>query len=204
MAAPARATRFLLDGRIHNRGAIGVMLGGHVEVTTLTSPACRPVGPVLTVTDAEGFLLKSLAGSPAALRAQEIVAALDEPDRALALGGMQLGVAVDSEDPRMGDFVIHELQAAEGERGALQMVAPVPVGATVQFHVRDEVAADEDLNVTLEGVAAIRVVGAAVERMTERGVLKQEDFPLLRHMYDVTVRDVPLDIPWKAFFGGQK
>ena len=56
--APARATRFLLDGRIHNRGAIGVMLGGHVEVTTLTSPACRPVGPVLTVTDAEGFLLK--------------------------------------------------------------------------------------------------------------------------------------------------
>ncbi len=58
--------------------------------------------------------------------------------------------------------------------------------------------------VTLEGVAAIRVVGAAVERMTERGVLKQEDFPLLRHMYDVTVRDVPLDIPWKAFFGGQK
>lgn len=57
--------------------------------------------------------------------------------------------------------------------------------------------------VTLEGVAAIKVVGAAVERMTERGVLKPEDFPLLRHMYDVTVRDVPLNIPWNSFFGGQ-
>lgn len=58
--------------------------------------------------------------------------------------------------------------------------------------------------VTLEGVAAIRVVGAAVEKMTERGVIKAEDFPLLRHMYDLTVKDQPLNIPWDSFFGGLK
>lgn len=196
--APARATRFLLDGRIHSRGAIGVMLGGHLEVTTLTSPACRPVGPVLTVTDAEGFLLKSLAGSPAALRAQEIVASLDEPERALALSGLQLGVAVDSDDPRMGDFVIHEFQAAEGERGALQMIAQVPVGATVQFHVRDEEAADEDLNVTLEGVAArmgSRLEGALMFASTARG-----RFMFGTRDHDAAVAHGRLAVPVTGFF----
>lgn len=58
--------------------------------------------------------------------------------------------------------------------------------------------------VTLEGVACIRVVGAAIEKLTARGVLAPTDFPLVRHMYDVTVKDVPLDIPWDSFFGGVK
>ncbi len=196
--APARTTRFLLDGRIHKRGAVGVMIGGHVEVTTLISPACRPVGPTLTVTDSEGFLLKSLAGTPAALRAQEVVAALEEPERSLALSGMQLGVAVGSEDPRMGDFVIHEFQAAEGERGALQMVAPVPVGATVQFHVRDEDAADEDLNVMLEGVAArmgSRLAGALMFASTTRG-----RFMFGSRDHDAAVASARLAVPVTGFF----
>jgi len=196
--APARTTRFLLDGRIHQRGAVGVMIGGHAEVTTLTSPACRPVGPVLTVTESEGFLLKSLAGTPAALRAQEVVASLDEPERDLALAGMQLGVAVDSVDPRMGDFVIHEFQPAEGERGALQMVAPVPVGATVQFHVRDEIAADEDLNVMLEGVAArmgSRLEGALMFSSTTRG-----RFMFGTRDHDAAVAHGRLAVPVTGFF----
>ena len=126
--APARTTRFLLDGRIHNRGAVGVMLGGHVEVDTLISPACRPVGPILTVTEAEGFLLKSLAGTPAALRAQEVIAALEEPERSLALSGMQIGVSVSAQDPRIGDFLIHDFQAAEGQRGRCRWWLPFRSG----------------------------------------------------------------------------
>jgi len=196
--APARTTRFLLDGRIHQRGAVGVMIGGHAEITTLTSPACRPVGPVLTVTEAQGFLLKSLAGTPAALRAQEVVASLGEPERELALAGMQLGVAVDSVDPRMGDFVIHEFQPAEGERGALQLAAPVPVGATVQFHVRDEIAADEDLNVMLEGVAArmgSRLEGALMFSSTARG-----RFMFGTRDHDAAVAHGRLAVPVTGFF----
>ena len=196
--APARTTRFLLDGRIHNRGAVGVMLGGHVEVDTLISPACRPVGPILTVTEAEGFLLKSLAGTPAALRAQEVIAALEEPERSLALSGMQIGVSVSAQDPRIGDFLIHDFQAAEGQRGALQMVAPIPVGATVQFHVRDEAAADEDLNVMLEGVAARmdpRLAGALLFASTTRG-----RFMFGNADHDATVTRARLGVPVGGFF----
>lgn len=196
--APARTTRFLLDGRIHKRGAVGVMIGGHVEVTTLTSPACRPVGPTLTVTESEGFLLKSLAGTPAALRAQEVVAALEEPDRGLALAGLQLGVAIDSDDPGIGDFVIHDFQAAGGQRGALQLVAPIPVGSTVQFQVRDEDAADEDLNVMLEGVAARmgrRLAGALMFSSSARG-----RFMFGRRDHDAAVASARLAVPVTGFF----
>jgi small ligand-binding sensory domain FIST len=196
--APARTTRFLLDGRIQGRGAVGVMIGGHVEVDTMVSPACRPVGPTLTVTDSEGFLLKSLAGTPAALRAQEVIASLDEPERSLALSGMQLGVAVVAQDPRMGDFVIHDFQSAQGQRGALQMVAPVPVGSTVQFHVRDENAADEDLNVMLEGVAArmgSRLAGGLLFASTSRG-----RFMFGRGDHDALVAQGRLGVPVSGFF----
>ncbi len=58
--------------------------------------------------------------------------------------------------------------------------------------------------ITLEGVAAIRVVGAALIRLTERGVVAPTDYPLVRHMYDLTVNNAPLDIPWDSFFGGRK
>lgn len=196
--APARTTRFLLDGRIHQRGAVGVMVGGRVEVTTLTSPACRPVGPTLTVTDSEGFLLKSLAGTPAALRAQEVVAALEEPDRGLALSGLQLGVAIESDDPRIGDFVIHDFQSAESRRGALQMAAPIPVGSTVQFQVRDEDAADEDLNVMLEGVAARmgrRLAGALMFSSSDRG-----RFMFGQRDHDAAVASARLAVPVTGFF----
>ena len=196
--APARTTRFLLDNRIYKRGAVGIMLGGQIEATTLVSPACRPVGPVLTVTDAEGFLLKSLAGTPAALRAQEVLAGLPEPDRGLALSGMQLGVAVGADDPRVGDFVIQEFQGAEGERGALQMSQAVPVGATVQFHVRDEQSADEDLNVMLEGVAArmgARLEGALLFASTARGRFMFES-----RDHDAAMASGRLGVPVTGFF----
>lgn len=196
--APARTTRFLLDGRIHKRGAVGVMLGGHVEAVSMVSPACRPVGPVLTVTDCEGFLLKSLAGTPAALRAQEVTAGLEGPDRSLALAGMQLGVAVGTQDPRPGDFVIHEFQAAEGQRGALQLSGPVPLGATVQFHVRDEESADEDFNVMLEGVSArmgARLEGALLFASTARG-----RFMFDSRDHDAAIASGRLGVPVTGFF----
>jgi glycerol-3-phosphate dehydrogenase (NAD(P)+) len=57
--------------------------------------------------------------------------------------------------------------------------------------------------VTLEGVAAIRVIGAALERLTARGVVRAGDFPLARFLYQVVEHDAPLDIPWSSFFGGE-
>jgi glycerol-3-phosphate dehydrogenase (NAD(P)+) len=63
--------------------------------------------------------------------------------------------------------------------------------------------ADAELgHITLEGAAAIKVIGGALPRLTERGVVGASDFPLLRALHDVIGEDRPLDIPWGAMFGG--
>jgi glycerol-3-phosphate dehydrogenase (NAD(P)+) len=58
-------------------------------------------------------------------------------------------------------------------------------------------------NPTLEGAAAIKVFGDALGRLTERGVVGADDFPLMRHLYEVVGLERPLDIPWHLFFGGE-
>jgi len=56
--------------------------------------------------------------------------------------------------------------------------------------------------VTLEGVAAIGVVGGALPRLEERGIVGPGDFPLMRHLHEVVANDEPLNMPWETFFGG--
>jgi glycerol-3-phosphate dehydrogenase (NAD(P)+) len=56
---------------------------------------------------------------------------------------------------------------------------------------------------TLEGAAAIREIGEALPKLASRGMVSLEDFPLLRHLYEVIALDLPVDIPWSSFFGGE-
>jgi glycerol-3-phosphate dehydrogenase (NAD(P)+) len=58
-------------------------------------------------------------------------------------------------------------------------------------------------NPTLEGAAAIIVFGEALGRLTERGVVAEDDFPLMRHLYEVIGLKRPVNIPWSRFFGGE-
>lgn len=59
-------------------------------------------------------------------------------------------------------------------------------------------------NPTLEGAAAIGVIGAALGPLTQRGVIAPGEFPLLRHLYEVVALERPLQVPWRAFFGGER
>ncbi|MHA6525955.1 NAD(P)H-dependent glycerol-3-phosphate dehydrogenase [Tessaracoccus sp. G1721] len=62
-------------------------------------------------------------------------------------------------------------------------------------------AAAQMPGVTLEGAAAIRVIGEAMIRLTERGVVAPGRFPLLRHLHEVVGLDQSVNVPWDAFFG---
>lgn len=55
--------------------------------------------------------------------------------------------------------------------------------------------------VTLEGAAAIAVIGDAMVKLTERGIVTPEQFPLLRHLHEVVALDQAVNMPWKSFFG---
>jgi glycerol-3-phosphate dehydrogenase (NAD(P)+) len=93
----------------------------------------------------------------------------------------------------VGDMYVTSMGGRNVKAGGL-------VGQGVPF---SEVRDVRMKGVTLEGVAAIVVIGEALQRLTERGVVAPDDFPLTRFLYDVVVHDAPLVIPWSSFFGGE-
>jgi small ligand-binding sensory domain FIST len=118
------------------------------------SQGCRPIGKPLTITRAERNFVHELAGQPALSRLQEIVDAASEADRELMREGLHLGLVVDEHrlDFERGDFLVRNLLGADQSTGSLAVGEVVDVGQTVQFHVRDAEAADEDLRHLMTGV----------------------------------------------------
>ena len=92
--------------------------------------------------------------------------------------------------PGIGDCFVTSMGGRNVKAGTL-------VGAGMTFSE----ARAQMPGVTLEGAAAIVVIGGAIRRLTERGVVAPDHFPLLRHLYEVVGEDASVDIPWDAFFG---
>ncbi len=148
----AGSTRLLIDDRVVDRGAVGVLLSGASVARTVVSQGCRPIGPPMTVTASEGNVLLTLAGRPALEKLQEVVAGLPAEDKELAVAGLQIGIAMDeyAEEHGYGDFLVRGVVGADEERGAVAVADLVEVGRTVQFQLRDAGAADADLAMTLK------------------------------------------------------
>jgi small ligand-binding sensory domain FIST len=168
MGAGARgrgSTRLLVDGRIAERGAVGLMLGGSVGARTVVSQGCRPVGPAMTVTAAERNVILELAGVPALRKVQEILSTLPPTEQAMVSDGLQLGIAHDEyvEEHGQGDFLIRGIAGADEDTGGLVVGDVVAIGRTVRLQVRDAVAADQDLRETLQAFGSeARPVGGAL------------------------------------------
>jgi len=159
MASAARArggNRLVIDDRVVNAGAVGAFLGPDVEVTTVVSQGCRPVGHPLVVTRAEQDIVYELAGKPAVERLQEVAAALSDEDRELLAELVQIGRVIDERklDFVPGDFLVRNVVGADPNSGALRVADIVEVGSTAQFQVRDAVSADEDLRRMVGGRSA--------------------------------------------------
>jgi len=160
----------VLDDAVHRDGAVGVVLPA---TRAVVSQGCRPVGEPMVVTRAEAsraghaFLIE-LAGKPALEQLTDLAGSAPPDDRALLARGVQLGVAIDEHrlDFGRGDFLVRNVLGADRERGVLAVGAQVPVGTTVQFHVRDADSADEDLRELLDGLDG---AGALVFTCNGRG-----------------------------------
>jgi len=171
LASAARApggNRLVIDGQVVTEGAVGAFLGPSVEVSTIVSQGCRPVGTPFVVTQAEGNVVYELAGRPALERLQEVAATLSEDDRRLMSELVQLGRVIDETklDFDRGDFLVRTVVGADPEAGALAVGDVVDVGSTTQFQVRDATSADEDLR---HLVADRRADGALLFTCNGRG-----------------------------------
>lgn len=164
----AGSTRLYLDGRTFERGAVGMVLAGEVGAVVV-SQGCRPVGPEMVVTAADGNLLLELAGAPALSQLRGVLDELTPEEQISFGGGPQLGVAMNeyAEEHEQGDFLIRAVLGIDEGREAVAVGDVVDVGRTVRFQLRDAAAARADLRSQL--VAAEGSKGALLISCNGRG-----------------------------------
>ncbi len=140
--------RLVLGGRGFSSGAVGAFIGPGVDVETVVSQGCRPIGQPYVVTRAEGNVVHELGGEPALQRLIHMAnSGMPEQDVALINRGLHVGQVIDEHklDFERGDFLVRNVVGADQEAAAIAVNDVVEVGTTVQFHVRDATTADEDL-----------------------------------------------------------
>jgi small ligand-binding sensory domain FIST len=173
LASAARGpggNRLILDHRVHEDGAVGVVLPPDRAVVPLVSQGCRPVGEPLIVTKAERNIVYELAGKPALDRVLDLAASASPEERTLMQAGLHVGVVVDEAKDTFerGDFLVRGVLGADRSNGAVAIGEEVEVGTTLQVHVRDADTADEDLREMLGASGAAD--GALVFSCNGRGI----------------------------------
>lgn len=161
--------RIVVDGSVHRDGAAALIVGGSANVTHLVSQGCRPIGQPYIITEAEGNVVKSLGGMPPFERLQQVFSKLDPADQRLVQRGLHVGRVTDERkiDFERGDFLIRGVLGADRDSGAIAIGDEAPIGATVQFHVRDAETADEDLRAAL--AHSLQTEGALLFTCNGRG-----------------------------------
>lgn len=151
MAGP-RECRLLLNDRVLDHGAVGVLLQGQTGLRSIVSQGCRPIGRHMVVTKAEEDIIVELSGRPPLAQLQDLWQTLSPRDQQLFQRGLHIGRVLNEfqGEFQRGDFLVRNVRGLDRETGAMAITDRVRVGQTVQFHVRDAETADEDLHALLQ------------------------------------------------------
>lgn len=191
-------TRLFYGGKVFDEGAVAVAISGRVRVRTLVSQGCRPVGRAATITRADRNILFELGGRRALDVFAELWSRADPQTRLLLQTGPQIGRVIDEykTDFERGDFLVRPLAGADRENGSIVVSDVLEIGETVQFHVRDPDAADEDLRTllatmpfTAQGVLMFSCNGRGTNLFYEPG-------------HDAAAVQKVLNVPCAGFFCG--
>ncbi len=201
MAWSPGENRLLLGANEIESGAVAVLVHGAVNVTSVVSQGCRPIGQPFVVTKAERNVVVELGGRPALAQLQELFEKLSPEEQQLARGGLHVGQVIDEyrDEFERGDFLVRNVQGVDPKNGAIAIGDWVRAGRTVQFHVRDAATADEDLDALLSAVRAGscgRLRGALLFTCNGRGT-RLFDQP--HHDAAAVARHWP-DLPAAGFF----
>lgn len=167
-------TRLFVDDSVVAGGAVGARLPG-AHIRPLVAQGCRPIGPVYTVTRADGNVVHELGGRPPLERLEEIVGRVPNDERVLITAGVHVGRVIDEHEPvpGRGDYLVRGVMGIDGSSGAMAVGDHIEVGETMRFHVRDATTADEDLRDLLDlerrTLGGNRVVGALLFTCNGRG-----------------------------------
>ncbi|MBI2825968.1 MAG: FIST C-terminal domain-containing protein [Planctomycetia bacterium] len=165
----------LVGGQVVAEGAVGVLLDGPIDIRSVVSQGCRPIGPTYVVTKAEQNLILELGGRPALAQLRKLFDALPAEEQKLVNRGLHVGRAINEYQGSFarGDFLIRNCLGIDASTDCIAVGDFFRPGHTVQFHVRDERTADEDLRELLtaarEDAARDGIAGQAALLFTCNG-----------------------------------
>lgn len=177
MASGARTpggNRLFFGDSTFRDGAVALLLDGPVELKTVVSQGCRPIGDTMIVTKADKNVLLELGGHPALDRLAEIIDSLGPRERELIGRGLHIGIALSEYKDTFGpgDFLIRPVMSVDTTVKAIAVGEYVRPGQTIQFHVHDAQSADEELQTLLTSrFAANRPIGEALPQAPDHGAL---------------------------------
>lgn len=154
-------TLLMRNGELVNHGAVFLTLrnrrtDGQPRFSAVVSQGCRPIGEPLVVTRSERNQIFGLGGKSALEQLMRIYRELPTSEQRMLQQGLHLGIAVDEYRERFGfgDFLIRNVIGMDQAEGYLVVGDFVRVGQTVQFHLRDDVSANADLEQRLKQMLA--------------------------------------------------
>jgi small ligand-binding sensory domain FIST len=139
--------RLLLGRAALAEGAAAALISGPVRLRTVVSQGCRPIGRPYVVTKAERNVISELGGKPALIQLKEIFDGLPAREQILVQKALHVGRVVSEYQERFeqGDFLVRNVVGIDPNTGAIAIGDYIRTGQTVQFHVRDQEAADAEL-----------------------------------------------------------
>ncbi len=139
--------RLLLGRQCLAEGAVAVHISGPVRLKTVVSQGCRPIGHPLVVTKAERNVIYELGGKPALMQLRSIFDKLPTREQRLVQTALHVGRVVSEyrDHFEQGDFLVRNVVGIDANTGAIAIGDYLRPGQTVQFHVRDQEAADGEL-----------------------------------------------------------
>jgi small ligand-binding sensory domain FIST len=146
-AAQPGDNRLLLGMQSFAEGAVAVHVSGPVRLQTVVSQGCRPIGRPLVVTKAERNVIYELGGKSALAQLRAIFDTLPTREKRLVQTALHVGRVVSEYKDRFeqGDFLVRNVVGIDASSGAIAIGDYLRPGQTVQFHIRDEEAADAEL-----------------------------------------------------------
>jgi small ligand-binding sensory domain FIST len=150
--AETQTTQVYLNGQVYQEGGVALSVGGEIELSSVISQGCTPIGETWTITKADQNLIYEIANRPAYQVLEETFQELNSDEQEMARGNLFIGIVTNEylEEFRRGDFLIRNLIGADPKTGALAVGAFPRTGQTVQFQRRDAAASTEDMIHLLE------------------------------------------------------
>jgi len=171
-----RSTQVYLNGEVFDEGGVAVAVGGDVELASVISQGCTPIGETWTLTHVNQNIIQQIGNRPAYEVLAETVQGLSDEEQKAARGNLLIGLVVNEylEDFHRGDFLIRNLLGADSQSGAIAVGALPRPGQTIQFQRRDAEAANEDMSELLtrasKQLADKTVLGACLCSCNGRGL----------------------------------